>query len=130
MTKSSESPVVLPTFEDVAAAVGDDLRQLLLEDAEVDPQRVQRVPDLVRDARGDRLERHARVLAPFRLARPHAAPMVAATWGVYKAATMAVSIMNEVEAAGSLTAALQKTAVGLRTRPPAFTLKPYLMRSA
>ena len=42
-------------LEDVAAAVGDDLRQLLLEDAEVDLQGVQRVSHLVRDAGGDRL---------------------------------------------------------------------------
>ena len=43
-------------LEDVAAAVGNDLRELLLEDPEVDLQGVQRVPHLVGDAGGDRLD--------------------------------------------------------------------------
>ena len=43
-------------LEDVAPAVGNDLRELLLEDPEVDLQGVERVPHLVGDAGGDRLD--------------------------------------------------------------------------
>ena len=54
-------------LEDVARAVGNDLRELLLEDPQVDLQRVQRVPHLVRDAGRDRLD--DRGLASRRLLR-------------------------------------------------------------
>ena len=42
--------------EDVGVALRDELGQLLLEDAEVDLERVQRVANLVGDARGQRLD--------------------------------------------------------------------------
>ena len=59
-TKSSRrliSPAIFPrTLNTCASAVGEQLQKLLLEDAEVDLDRVERVADLVGDASGEGLD--------------------------------------------------------------------------
>ena len=60
-------------LEDVVLAVGQDVGELVLEDPEVDLQGVERVPDLVGDPRGERLDE--RDFVPRRVVRHPAVPV-------------------------------------------------------